>query len=356
MFLRMNAVTRMLVVIGGLLFVAAGVVVGLPSDGLTMDVQGHRGARGLLPENSLPAFAKAQQLGVSTLEMDIKVTADGVLVITHDSRLNPDIVRDATGEWVSDPAPAVIDLTMDQLSSYDVGRLKPGTDYAARFPSQQPVDGTSMPALTALFDQVAATGDSRLKFSIETKLEPEAPELSPTPEEFTRLLVDEVEARGWANRVMIQSFDWRTLLEAERIAPGIPRVALTEADLTLLDGPWTAGLRLADFGGSVPRLVRASGADVWSPNHRMLSPEWLEEAHRLGLKVVPWTLSEPGDIVRMVAMGVDGIISDYPDRAIGIVRDAEVDRGRQVVAALLILVGVVMIGLTVGARDRLRPA
>jgi glycerophosphoryl diester phosphodiesterase len=113
------------------------------------DVQGHRGARGLLPENTMPAFTRADDLGVTTLEMDTKVTKDGVLVVTHDSTLNPDLVRDASGQWVREGIP-LNSLTLAEVKQLDVGRLRPGSDYAKRFPEQQAIDGTRMPALRGL--------------------------------------------------------------------------------------------------------------------------------------------------------------------------------------------------------------
>ena len=206
------------------------------------DVQGHRGARGMLPENTLPAFGYAADLGVTTLEMDTKVTRDGVLVVTHDSTLNPDLVRDDSGRWVNDGIP-LNSLTLAEVKALDVGRLRPGSAYAQRFPDQRAIDGTRMPTLREVLD--AHKDRSDIRFNIETKIEPDHPERSPTPAEFARALVEELRAAGVERRSTIQSFDWRTLQESQRIAPDIETVALTEADTTLLqDGRWTAGLRL----------------------------------------------------------------------------------------------------------------
>jgi glycerophosphoryl diester phosphodiesterase len=348
----MSSRLRWLLTTVGVVLIAAALLLAFLPLSRTIDVQGHRGARGLLPENTLPAFALAQDLGVTTLELDTKVTADGVLVITHDTRLNPDLARDPAGEWVDEPTPAVVDLALAELDTYDVGRLEPGTDYALRFPDQQPVDGTRIPALSALFDQVAASGDTDVRFNIETKLEPDAPELSPTPAEFARLLVDDVGDSGLTDRVSIQSFDWRTLAEVQRIAPEITTVALTEADTDLLDGSWTAGLRLADYDGSVPRLVAASGADVWSPDFTQLTTETVAEAHELGLLVVPWTVNEPADIEGVLGMGVDGIISDYPDRAVDLVASSGDAATYRALAGILASVGGLLVLLVVVGRRR----
>src|SRR5512139_498146 len=127
-------------------------LVAIPAE--AFDLQGHRGARGLAPENTLPAFERALELGVTTLELDIAITRDGVLVISHDPVLNPDHTRDAAGRFLERPGPAIHALTWSELQSYDVGRLNPGTDYARQFPDQQPVDGTRIPRLADLFDLV----------------------------------------------------------------------------------------------------------------------------------------------------------------------------------------------------------
>lgn len=345
---------RWLFAVLGLALVGIGFAVRATGVDRTIDVQGHRGARGLLPENSLVGFDLAQGLGVTTLETDSKVTSDGVLVLTHDSRLNPDVVRDTTGRWVDAPTAAIIDLTADALSTYDVGQLRPGSAYAARFPQQTSVDGTRIPTLSALFDQVAASGDREVRFNIETKIEPDAPELSPSPGAFARLLVDEIRSHGLQHRASIQSFDWRTLAEVQRIAPEITTVALTEADAATLDGSWTAGLRLADFGGSVPRLVAASGADVWSPDFEALTAEDITLAHDLGLRVIPWTLNDPADLARMIDLGVDGVISDEPDLAMAAARAATNSPVRPLAASAFVLVGLVL--LLVGLTHRPTPA
>jgi glycerophosphoryl diester phosphodiesterase len=213
-----------------------------------MDLQGHRGARGHLPENTLPAFEWALGRGVDTLELDVGVTKDDVVVVHHDRRLNPDLARGADGKWIAAPGPTLRSLTFAELQRYDVGRLRPGSEYQKRFPHQQPVDGTRIPRLSDVLQLKA-------RFNIETKLSPDHAEETVGPEEFAKLLIREIrEAKAQAT---IQSFDFRTLKVVEREAP------------------------------------RARG-----------------------LRVVVWTVNEPLDIVRMLDMKPDGIISDYPDRVL----------------------------------------
>ncbi|MFN8899591.1 MAG: glycerophosphodiester phosphodiesterase family protein, partial [Pseudomonadota bacterium] len=152
----------------------------------------------------------------------------------------------------------------------------------------------------------------------ETKLRPDTPELTPPPAEFVRALLAVIDAHGMAGRVTIQSFDWRALREVQRQRPGMPVAALTARLPTidnLGDSRWTAGLALAEHGGSVPRMVKALGAPIWSPFHGALTAAEVAEARVLGLRVLPWTVNEPAHIERVLELGVDGLITDYPDRA-----------------------------------------
>ena len=286
------------------------------------DLQGHRGARGLAPENTLAGFAKALEIGVTTLETDLAVTKDGTIVLSHDPALNPDIVRGTDGRWLAAPGPAINGLTLAELKRYDVGGLNPASTYAQQFASQMPVDGQRVPTLAELFDLAKASGKTP-RFNIETKLSPDKPDETPDAERFARLVVEAVRGAGLAGRVTIQSFDWRTLIAARRLAPEIETVCLTY-EKTLqdrLDGgnrrpsPWLAGLDPAAYGGSVPKLAAAAGCRTWSPYFKELRPAAVAEAQALGLKVVPWTVNARDDLARVIDMKVDGLITDYPDRA-----------------------------------------
>jgi glycerophosphoryl diester phosphodiesterase len=286
------------------------------------DLEGHRGARGLAPENTLVAFAKALGLGVSTLEMDLAVTRDGVVIVSHDPALNADITRGPDGRWLEPPTPRILDLTHAELRRYDVGRLRPGALYAAQYPDQLPADGTRMPMLREVFDLAHRAGNGEVRFNIETKIDPGKPELTPTPAAFVKAVLDVVRGAKAARRTMLQSFDWRTLRLVQETAPEIETVCLTTDELggrQLERGqpgasPWLGGLDADDYGGSAPRLAAAAMCRVWSPRFRDLTAEGLAEAHRLGLRVVPWTANEAADMKALIEMGVDGIITDRPDR------------------------------------------
>jgi glycerophosphoryl diester phosphodiesterase len=286
------------------------------------DLQGHRGTRGLAPENTLPAFARALSLGVDTLELDVGVTKDGAVVIAHDRRLNPDIAKGPNGAYVTAPAPTLLSLTLDDLRRYDVGTLRPDSAYAKQFQEQERVPGTRVPTLAELAALVRKSGNNSVRFNVETKLSPLAADETLDPERFAAALVAALRETGLAARSVIQSFDWRTLKAVQKIAPEIPTVCLTfqrgQGDNVRLGqpgpSPWLAGLDVDDLGGSVPRLVEAAGCKVWSPFFRDLTPAALAEARQLGLKTIVWTVNEPADMAAMLDQGVDGIITDYPDR------------------------------------------
>ncbi len=290
------------------------------SSAFAFDLQGHRGARGLEPENTLPAFEKALSLGVTTLELDVGVTADGVVVIGHDPALNPNITRDATGQWLTVPAggkgPLIKTMTLADVQAFDVGRIKPDTPYAKQFSTQTPRDGTRMPTLAALFERVKALKADAVRFNIETKINPQQADDTVPPEAFVQALLNAINAANMASRVTIQSFDWRTLQLAQKLAPAIPTVYLsfqTATVDTMKDGVWTAGFQLAEHGGSVARMVKAAGGAVWSPNGGSLTQALVKDAQALGLKVIPWTVNSAPDMQRFIDWGVDGLITDYPD-------------------------------------------
>jgi len=318
-------------VVAMLAFVAAGCA-------SRLDIQGHRGARGLLPENTLPAFERGIDLGVTTLELDVAVTRDGVVVVSHDASLNPDITRGPDGAFLADRGPAIHDLAYDEVLRYDVGRLNPGRGYAKAFPEQQAVDGTRIPRLADLFELARRKGD-RVRFNVEIKSDPTRPELSLAPEPFARAVLEVIRRAGMERRVTIQSFDWRPLEVVQRLAPGIETAYLTVRATgfdTMCPGaaagkrdappaecassPWTGSLQYRDYG-SVPKMVKAAGGRIWSPRYQDVDEAVLRESHALGLRVIVWTVNEPAVIAKMLELGVDGIISDRPDVVMKLARD-----------------------------------
>jgi glycerophosphoryl diester phosphodiesterase len=282
------------------------------------DLEAHRGGRALRPENTLPSFANALSMGVDTLELDMGVTRDGVIVVSHERGLNPDLARAPDGKYISSGVPYV-KLTLAEVKTYDVGQIRPGSDYAARFPDQLAIPGTRVPTLAEVFDLVRRSGNRHVRLNIETKIDPTHPEESLDPQSFVTTVLSLLRREHFTDRVMIESFDWRTLLLVQKQAPEIPTVYLTQVqqpeENIYLDksSPWTAGFDPMKYGGSVPRAVRAAGGKIWSPLYEDVTASSIAEAHGLGLPVIVWTVNDPKDMSRLIDMGVDGIISDRPD-------------------------------------------
>jgi glycerophosphoryl diester phosphodiesterase len=293
----------------------------LAAPSIAFDLEGHRGTRGLAPENTLTAFRRAIEIGVTTIETDMAVTSDNVIVISHDPFLNPDVVRGPDGHWLALQGPPIHTLTLAELRRYDIGRLNPMSQYAKQFPEQRAVDGERFPQLSELFDLGKASGKP-VRFNIETKITPTSGADTPDSATFAKLVVAAVRAADMSNRVTVQSFDWRTLIEVKRIAPDIETSCLTiqtkDNDTVQSPGggpsPWHAGLDPRDHGGSLPALVKAAGCATWSMFWRNITPKELADAHALGLKVLPWTVNDKSEMKRLIDLGVDGIITDYPDR------------------------------------------
>jgi len=286
---------------------------------MAFDIEAHRGGRALFPENTVPSFANALSMGVDTLELDVGVTRDGALVVSHERGLNPDLARGADGVYVAPPGIPFVQLSLEQVKTYDVGQIRPGSAYAAQFPDQRAVPGTPIPTLRQVLELVRRSGDRHVRLNIETKIDPNHPEQSPDPERFVALLLDLLAAEKFSDRVTIQSFDWRTLLLVQKLAPAIPTVYLTQQKgsgaTVFLDkaSVWTAGFNPAEHGGSLPATIKAAGGAIWSPFFGDVTPALIAESHALGLSVVVWTVNRPEDMARMIEMGVDGIISDHPD-------------------------------------------
>ncbi|MCK1492703.1 glycerophosphodiester phosphodiesterase [Bradyrhizobium sp. 180] len=283
------------------------------------DLEAHRGGRALLPENTLPAFANALSMGVDTLELDVGVTANGEVVVSHERALNPDLTRGPDGAYITPPGIPFVKLRLDEVRTYDVGRIRPDSAYAKQFPDQRAIPGTRIPTLSELFALVRKSGNMRVRFNIETKIDPNHPDETLDPQAFVTRLLSLIEAEQFSERVMIQSFDWRTLLLVQQQAPKIPTVYLTlqrgSGQTVALDKAtnWTAGFSPADHGGSLPRTIKAAGGAVWSPYFGDVTGALISEARGLGLRVVVWTVNKPDDMARMIELGVDGIISDRPD-------------------------------------------
>ena len=276
-------------------------------------VIGHRGARGVLPENTLEGFAFCHAIGVSAIEFDVHPSAEGVPVVTHDPRPNPALVRDEAGRWLDAPQPLVCETPLARLKAFDVGALRPGSDYGVRFPDQAVVKGCRIPTLAEVME--AAPPDARLV--IEVKSDPSDPVQAAAALTCARAVCGLLDGHPLAAGAVIQSFDWRVLALAREISPGLTRAHLTfadphaAADTTLYPGsPWLTGPYLADTAA----MVAGQGGQIWASWHATLDAAAMARARAAGVQVFVWTVNDPADILRMIDLGVDGIITDYPGR------------------------------------------
>ena len=276
----------------------------------SIELQGHRGARGLFPENTLAGFAGARAIGVDTIELDVAMTADNVVVVSHDPALNPDITRTSDGAWLTRHGPPISSLRAADLKRYDVGRIRPGSAYAAEFPDQAPRDGAHIPTLEDVLRI-----DPRVKFNIELKTFPLQPELTADGANMAAAVVSVADATGTTGRITVQSFDWRGLRHLRRTRPDVRLAWLTRAAILPQARVWWDGPEPSDYGGSIPRAVAAEGGPIWAPAHADLTEESLAEARDLGLLVIAWTVNRPDDMRRLIGWGVDGLITDRPDIA-----------------------------------------
>lgn len=311
-----------------------------------VEVYAHRGARSFAPENTIPAYKTGLAVGTNWVDMDIGITKDGIIVVDHDIWLNPDILRkdgkfwapskqgfysfleSAVGGLDKNIQPYLVkNLTLAQLKNYDAGRINPESPYARYFPEQHPVDGTKMPSLQEVVDYVDGLTNRKVKFQIEIKNDPTHPSWTVSPKEFAARLDSFLRKNNLVDRAEIQSFDWQPLFELQKIDKNVKTAYLVGYDdierMHSSDpkaaGLWSGGKLLKDYNNSLPQMIKALGGACYEPEDVALTKEDLDEAHRLGLKVVVWTWPEhsgsafdPKLVDKLISWGVDGIITDDP--------------------------------------------
>ena len=269
---------------------------------MRVEIQGHRGARGLWPENTIVGFANTIELGVDVLELDVALTADGVPVLHHDQALGGDTVRDRRPLTPDDPRFPYVGKPIKDLTLSQVKMVEAGGCHKRFEATQTPVRGARIPTLAELCELVEPH-DVRL--AVEIKTDPSWPEI----ETITTATVKVLESYGLIERSRILAFDWRVLEVVRELLPGGERVALTEPDK--LDAPWMAS---QDPAGGVTAAAARVGATMLSPKRVMVTPELVEAAHERGLRVVVWTVNEPAEMRRHISFGADAIVTDFPDR------------------------------------------
>jgi glycerophosphoryl diester phosphodiesterase len=277
------------------------------------ELQGHRGARGLAPENTLAGCAAALAAGVTSIEIDVALTADGVVVLSHDPVLDPDLTRGPDGRWIDPPGARIRDLRFDDLARLDVGRARPGSAVARAQPDQMPQDGAGMPTLDAVFAATAAA--ATVVIDVEIKTDPRDPDLTSAPEAVADAVMASAHRSGAMARLAVRSFDWRSLFHMQVRFPNVPLGWLSEPGTCNAD--WQG--RYARPGGSTPEAVAAAAGGtpgaLWAPAHDSLTEAEIAKAHGLGLRVVPWTVNAADDMARLIRWGVDGLCTDRPDIA-----------------------------------------
>lgn len=283
------------------------------------DLQAHRGGRGETTEESLRAFAKSLELGVSTLELDIVITADGQPLVWHDPAIDAEKCVDTGPASTGDPqypyvGKLVHQLTLAQLRTLDCGRR------LAEFPGAEVVRGNKIATLPEVF-ALADSYHAAVRYNIETKVEADRPSRSAEPQRFVDVILAAVRSAGKVASVEIQSFDWRTLPMVHQAEPSIPLVALYNEDTWAPDSPWLAGIDAAVVGDPMAGALMV-GASIVSPRYRLVTGKpYVDHAHALGLKVIPWTVNDTGSIREQIGYGVDGIITDYPTLLRGVLAD-----------------------------------
>lgn len=296
----------------------------------------HRGGAGLWPENTLAAFERAAQMGADGAELDVQLSRDGEIVVFHDYRLKPDICRDASGAWIKKAEPRIRDLSFDEMLRFDVGRARPGSDYAAKHPALAAFDGQRIPRFADVVD-IARRARKPFRLFVEIKTSFAERGLSASPEAVAEAAIAVLVKADYLDRAVLVGFDWPALLHAKTLEPKIACWFTTLAQSWFADGvpppedeppsppalqmlrhwastgtsPWAGGYDAVSYGGSILDAIKAAGGDGWFPFRRDATPEAVAKARALGLKVGAWTVDAPSDMRAL--SGLDALCTDRPD-------------------------------------------
>ena len=276
-------------------------------------IYGHRGARGVLPENTLESFKYLFENNIHAYETDILISKDFIPVITHDFRLDPSYTKDINDNWIEDENIKIIDLTYDQILQFDVGTLNKLSKYGRKFVNQKSLQNQKIPKLSELLKLTSDNIVEDLLINLEIKSTPVEKNLTPEPDEMVKIIIDEVSRSNLEDRIIYSSFDWRVLREIKERGSKIPRAYLTSgARGKIYDkSPWLDFTPLHN-GVELPELIRALGGSAWHPNYKDVNKEIVQISHDKGLPVNVWTVNRESDMLRMIDYGVDGIMTDYP--------------------------------------------
>lgn len=303
----------------------------------------HRGGAGLWPENTMEAFERAIAAGADGIELDVHLSADGVLAVHHDESLKPAIARGSDGDWLTRPTPLLKKLTFEEMQRYDIGRLRPGAGYSGRYPDQEAFDGARIPALRDVYDLVKAKAGSGFRLYVELKTALMDISQSADPAALAEAAVALTRKHGLSDQVTFVSFDWRALARAKEVAPEIEN-AFTTLPFYQIDpedasaardkpgsmdeklraasaagAPWANGYdwrgqQGPDFATRMLKAIAASPADGWFAWHGDVTEETVAFCREAGLSVSCWTVDDEDEMRRLAALGVDAILTDRPDR------------------------------------------
>ena len=284
-------------------------------------IYGHRGARGDIVENSIEGFKYTFALGIKAIEFDVVITRDNIPVLFHDYRLNKDMVKDSSGNWLSDTGPKIFDLTYEELSNYSIESTKPDSAYFKRFKNQNPAKGAKIPKLVDLFELVTKKENKDVFLNLEIKSTPTQENVTPDHKTFVSLILKDIKKYNLEDRILVTSYDFKNLYELKKQNPNILRGFITlQQDLSRTkkniyeDSPWMAKSFPIEDLFLLPNLIKSLEGHVWSSFYRDITKKNVELAHKHGLAVAAWTVNREKDIVRMIDYGVDGIITDYPKK------------------------------------------
>lgn len=298
----------------------------------------HRGGAALRPENTLAAFAHAVELGADGAELDVQLTRDGHVVVFHDNRLKPEICRGEDGRWLAEKGPAIVDLTLAEIETYDVGRSQEGSDYACAHPDIVPSDGERIPLLAEVVE-IVRRAPKPFHLFVELKTSFSDRSLSAPPERLAEATLAVLDRCDYGARCVLVGFDWPGLLHAKKREPKIACWFTTLAQSWFGDAPpppedeppsapalmmlrhwaasgtspWAGGYDAVNYGGSIIRAIREAGGDGWFPFHRDANAARVEEARKLGLKVGAWTVNDAAEMHVLAARGLDALCTDRPD-------------------------------------------
>ena len=284
-------------------------------------IYGHRGARGDLPENTLESFKYLFKNNINAYETDILISKDLIPVITHDFRLDPSFTKDNEGNWITDENIIIFDLSYDELLEFDVGSLNKLSRYGRRFVNQKTLENQKIPKLSELLELSSKNKSENLLINLEIKSTPDEENLTPGPEEMVKLVMREVNKSNLQNKIIISSFDWRTLTEIKNFYPEISRAYLSfqqQAGIKIKNtiynrSPWMSYLPFFEKY-ELPKIIKSQGGKAWHPYHKDITKKLVDISHQEDLPVNVWTVNEEYDMLKMIEYGVDGIMTDYPLR------------------------------------------